>query len=323
LERKEAPLWGGGVIRAGLILVSTFLFVALIPLIGPIFVVLTPLPILYCYSRLGRLRGLTVLCVSSLTAFAILGYAGQSANQPVMFMAGFSGVLISEVLRRHVSVEKTFLLSSSALFCFGAGLVLYHAFQAGLEPWRMIELRVEEVVRENIALYGQMNLPEEQIRMIRENTPRITRLLSGLFPALAFSGAVLTVWVNLFAGRLLFRSNGMVFPDFGDLSVWKSPEKLVWILIAAGAITLFPPAEWVALLGLNLLIVCGLIYMFHGLAIVVFFFQRKQVPPFFQWLFYALLVAQFYLLVIVIALGLFDLWVDFRKRMGKSENLPL
>jgi uncharacterized protein YybS (DUF2232 family) len=86
------------------------------------------------------------------------------------------------------------------------------------------------------------------------------------------------------------------------------------------------PVEGIAIAGMNLLILCGLIYLFQGLAIVAFFFRRKRVPVFFQWLFYALLFVPLYMLVmlvIIIALGLFDMWVDFRKRIGESGNVPV
>ena len=158
MERKEGPIFLGGVIRAGAILTFTFLFVALIPLVGPIFVILTPLPVLYYCSRLGRVRGFTVLSIAYSAAFVILGLLGKSPDQSLMFTIGFTGVLLSEILRQHASVERTFLLASSALFCCGAGLVLYHSYQAGIEPWRMVELRVAEVVRENIKLSAQLNL---------------------------------------------------------------------------------------------------------------------------------------------------------------------
>ena len=309
-------------IRGGAILTFTFLFVALIPIIGPVVVILTPLPTLYYCSRLGRRSGLMVLTVSFLATYGILGLLGQGTNLPVLSMIGFAGVLLSEVLKRNLSVEKTFLLASLALFCCGAGFVLYHAFRAGIAPWRMLELYVAGIVRENIKLYAQLNISEEQVRLIRESAPQITYLFTGIFPALALSGAVFTVWVNLLAGRLLFRRNGVAFPDFGDLAAWKAPERLVWILIAAGGMVIVP-MEGATIVGMNLLILCGLIYLFQGLAIAAFFFRQKRVPVMFRWLFYALLLVQQYMLIIVIAFGLFDMWVDFRKRIGGIKNAPV
>ncbi|MCX5821871.1 MAG: YybS family protein [Deltaproteobacteria bacterium] len=322
MEREKGALFHSDMIRGGAILTLTFLFVALIPFIGPVVVILTPLPILYYCSRLGRRNGLVLLTLSLLATCGILGLLGQGTNLPVLSMIGFAGVLLSEVLKRHLSFEKTFLLASLALFCCGAGFVLYHAFRTGIAPWRMLELYVAGIVRENIKLYAQLNISEEQVRLIRESAPQITYLFTGIFPALALSGAVFTVWVNLLAGRLLFRRTGLPFPDFGDLAAWKAPERLVWILIAAGGMVIVP-LEGAAIVGMNLLILCGLIYLFQGLAIAAFFFRQKQVPAMFRWLFYALLLVQQYMLIIVIAFGLFDMWVDFRKRIGGIKNSPV
>jgi uncharacterized protein YybS (DUF2232 family) len=322
LESEKGPLLHSVMIRGGVILTFTFLFVALIPFFGPIVVILTPLPILYYCSRLGRRNGLVLLTLSLLATYGILGLLEHGTNLPALSMIGFAGVLLSEVLKRHLSVEKTYLLASLALFCCGAGFVLYQAFLAGITPWRILELYVAGIVRENIKLYAQLNISEEQVRLIRESVPQITHLFTGIFPALALSGAVLTVWVNLLAGRLLFRRNGVAFPDFGDLATWKAPERLVWILIAAGG-TVIVPLEGAAIVGMNLLILCGLIYLFQGLAIAAFFFRQKRVPLMFRWLFYALLLVQQYMLIIVIVFGLFDMWADFRKRIGGVKNAPV
>jgi uncharacterized protein YybS (DUF2232 family) len=306
-------------IRSGAVLTLTFLFVALIPFIGPVVVILTPLPVLYYCSRLGRRKGLTVLGVSFLVTYGILVLLGQGANLPVLSMIGFTGVLLTEVLRRHLSVEKTVLLASLALFGCVAGFVLYHAFRTGIAPWQVLELYVAGIVRENIKLYAQLNISEEQVRLIRESAPQITHLFTGIFPSLALSGTMFTVWVNLLAARLLFRRNGIPFPDFGDLAAWKAPEKLVWVLIAAGGMVILP-MEGSAIVGMNLLILCGLIYLFQGLSITAFFFRQKRIPAMFRWLFYTLLLVQQYMLIIVIAFGLFDMWVDFRRRIGGIKD---
>lgn len=322
MEREKGPLFHIGTIRAGGILSLTFLFAALIPYIGPIVVILTPLPVLYYLSLLGRRQGLIVLAVSFLAAYGILSISGQSANLPVLLMICFIGVLLSEILTRHWSIEKTFLLASLALFCSAAGFVLYLAFRTGIAPWKMIEHYVSGIVLENIKLYSQLNIAEEQVRLIRESAPQITHLFTGIFPALAMSGAVFTIWINLLVGRWFFRIKGLTFPNFGDLAAWKAPEKLVWILIAAGGM-IFVPAEGFTIVGLNLLIICGLIYLFQGLAIASFFFREKRIPMIVRWLFYVLILIQQYILIIVIAFGLFDMWVDFRKRIGGIKNVPV
>lgn len=308
-------------IQGSAILTFTFLLVALIPFAGPFVLILTPLPTLYYRSRLGRLRGLTVLAVSILVSYVILDLAGHRANLSVLFMIGFTGVLLSEVLKRNFSVEKTVLLTSLALFCCAAGFVLYHTFRSGIAPWRTVETYVAAMIEENLKLYAQMNISDEQIQMIRENAPQLTHFFTGIFPALALSGIVLTVWVNLLAGRRLFHWSGINFPDFGDLAAWKAPERLIWIVIIGGGL-LFVPMEGTTVVGMNLLIVSGLIYLFQGLAIAAFFFRQKQVPKMFRLLFYGLIMVQQYMLIVLIFFGLFDMWVDFRKRIkGIKDNI--
>ncbi len=296
------------------ILTLTLLAVALIPFIGPIAIIMTPLPILYYCFRLGGMQGLAALAVAFLVASGILNLLGRSANMSAFIMIGFTGVMLSETLKRRYSLEKTFTLASLTLFFCGVGFVLYYASQAGVAPWRMVEMYIEGTIKENLKLYAQMNISEDQITVIRENTMEITRFFTDIFPALTLSGAILTVWLNVLAGRSLLRRHIGKFPDFGDLALWKAPEKLVWLLIVSGSMTL-APIQILDTAGVNILIVCCLIYLFQGLAITSFFFRHKQVPVIFRWLFYVLIVVQQYMVILVIAVGLSDMWIDFRKRM--------
>jgi uncharacterized protein YybS (DUF2232 family) len=202
------------------------------------------------------------------------------------------------------------------------GFILLHSFQTGIPPWQVVGLYVEAVVRENVKLYAQLNLGEDQIGLVRESIPQLTDLFTGIFPALALAGIVLTIWLNLLAGRRLFLRYGVPFPDFGDLAAWKAPDRLIWMLITGGGMMIFP-GEAITVVGMNLLILCSTIYLLQGLAIASFFFRQKKVPAMVRWLFYGLLLIQQYMLIFVIACGLFDLWVDFRKRIGGMKDAPV
>ena len=321
MEREKRSLLGSGMIQGGVILTLAFLFAAAVPHVGPIALIVAPLPVLYFHTRLGRKNGLTVLAVSLTAAYVILSLARQSPNLAVLLMIGFTGVLLSEVLKRRFSVEKTFAISSLALFGCAAGFFLYYAVRSGVTPWRMVEIYVSGIVQENIKLYSQLNLSEEQIQLIRQSAPEIAAVFTGIFPAMTLAGFIFTVWFNLLVGRRLFQINALPFPDFGDLAAWKAPERLVWLLIAAGGMVM-APVEGFGLVGANILILCGVVYLFQGLAIASFFFREKRVPAMIRWLFYLLILIQQYMLILVAALGLFDMWVDFRKRIGRMKNVP-
>lgn len=310
-------------IRGIVFLTLTLLIVALIPFVGPVVIIMTPLPIVYFFSRLGRVRGAAALAVAFFTASVLLGVIGQSANITVLAMICFTGAVLAEVLQRRYSVEKTFLIASLAVFFCGAGVVLAVSWLSNAAPWNILQHYVQGIMDEHLRLSEQLSISADQIALIRENAREITEFFIVVFPALALSGAVLTVWVNVLALRSLLRRQGQAdgFPALGDLSLWKAPEGLVWVLIAAG-VTMLLPFDVIDSIGLNILIVCCLLYLLQGLAIVSFFFQRKRVPPLLRWLFYLLIAVQQYMVILVIAFGLFDLWVDFRKRIAGVKDAP-
>ena len=144
---------------------------------------------------------------------------------------------------------------------------------------------------------------------------RIEPLVDGLiriFPGLMIMGTVLVSWANFLMARIFLMKRGLMSPDESDLRKWQAPEQLVWLLIASG-FALFLFSGTASSLGLNGLIVFGLVYFFQGLAIVAFWLDRKKAPRFFRVLTYTLIALQQYLTLGVALLGLFDMWIDFRK----------
>jgi uncharacterized protein YybS (DUF2232 family) len=320
LEKDKGFFINNAMILGIVILSLTLLVVVLIPFIGPVAIIMTPLPILYYYFRLGRSQGLAALIIAFLVVSGILSLLGRPVNISVLTMICLTGIMLAEVLQRRYSIEKTFVLASLTLFFSGIGFVLYFALQTGTAPTRFVEMYIAGIIKENLKLYEQMNISEDQITVLRENTAEITQFFVGIFPALVLSGAIITVWLNILAGRALLRRPAFGFPEYGDLTLWKAPEKLIWLLIASGLMVI-APIDILETVGINLLIICCLVYLFQGLAIAGFFFKHKKIPTFFRWLFYMLIIVQQYMIVLVIAFGLFDLWVDFRKRITGIKDV--
>jgi len=61
-----------------------------------------------------------------------------------------------------------------------------------------------------------------------------------------------------------------------------------------------------------------LVYFFQGIAVVSFFFQTKRSPTALRMFCYSLIAVQLYFLILVIGLGFFDNWINFRK-LGTHE----
>ncbi|MDD5711746.1 MAG: DUF2232 domain-containing protein, partial [Smithellaceae bacterium] len=188
-------------------------------------------------------------------------------------------------------------------------------------PWQLIGTYVAQSVGENINMYAQMGFPAEQVAILKDNARQIIFFLTNVFPALVLVSISSVVLINLLAARGLLAKQGISFPAFGELALWKSPDHLVWLFIAAGMATLVPLTA-VRYVGINLLVICMFVYLLQGLAIIGFFFRVKQVPVYLRGLFYLLIFLQQYLMILVVALGLFDLWIDFRRFLTPAQSGP-
>lgn len=98
-------------------------------------------------------------------------------------------------------------------------------------------------------------------------------------------------------------------PAFAD---WKAPEILVWLLIAGGFVVVFASGA-AQTAAMNLLVVLLPVYFLQGLAVIDCFFRRKALSPALRVLGYVMVTLVNPLPVLVTGIGVFDLWIDFRK----------
>jgi uncharacterized protein YybS (DUF2232 family) len=96
---------------------------------------------------------------------------------------------------------------------------------------------------------------------------------------------------------------------------------LVWGLIACGFSLFVPGLEGLRAAALNLLLLLAACYFAQGLAVIAFFFHKNNVPRFLRGITYILIVFQQIFTLLVVGLGLFDLWANFR-RLGKEPLTP-
>jgi uncharacterized protein YybS (DUF2232 family) len=289
-----------------------FLAASLIPLLGAFFFILTPLPIIYYYSKTGRIQGFAILLVSLFLVAAVLTISGSLANLPLLFMTGFLGLFLSEIFRKNYSIERTIVYPVTAVLMVWCSFIVIQSLSAGEEPWRIVEDYIGRNIQESIQFYAQLDIPAEQIDFLKDNFKQITNFFANIFPAIVLVSASFVVWLNVLSAREIFQRTGMWCPDFGDLSRWKAPEGLIWLLIAAGGLLLIP-VSLVRIISLNLVIVCMFPYLLQGLSIISYLFKTKNVHRSFRMLCYFLIFAQQYLILLLVAVGVFDLWVDFRK----------
>jgi uncharacterized protein YybS (DUF2232 family) len=235
-----------------------------------------------------------------------------------IFTMGMAGLLIAQIAAQNGSVEKIIIypaLFIIAAICF---YFIYGGFMLSASPWQLVVKYIAATIEENIKLYSQLPLKAEDINFIKDNKKNIIDGFTQIFPSLIIITSTLIIWANFLLGKQILGKAGITWPKITELTRWKSPELIIWIFIISGGL-FFVPHKDINFFSFNIFLVACFIYLLQGLAIVSFFFQNKNVPLFFRYLFYFLIAVQQILMIPIIAIGLFDIWIDFRKYFQKDR----
>ena len=294
------------------IAITTFIFVGSIylPIIGFFSALFIPLPILFYRSKLGRKIGGVVPAVAIIIMLIIAG----RASVDIMFFIAllFLGFILSELLEMNLSIENTILLAAGSVIVTGLAGLLFYSMISNTGVKTLVSDYVSNNLALTLSLYENMGMSEENLRMISSSLEKIHYALVRILPALVTAATLFVSWSSLLIARPLLTGRNLFYPDFGFLSLWRPPESLVWGVIGSGAMLLLPSGG-LKMLGLNGLIVLVTVYFFGGIAIVSFYFENKKFPRMLRIFVYSLIALQQIVLLIVIGIGFFDTWFNFRK----------
>jgi len=282
-----------------------------IPFLGFIISLLIPIPILFYRSKLGRKNGSLVAAGT----FVVISFFLGSVSFDIFFFALLLvlGLALGEMFERALSIEKTILYSCLVLWATAGATLIFASFASGIPITTLISNFVGKNLELSLVFYEKMGVPQEHIQMIQDSSDLIQYAMVRIIPGMATATGLFIAWSNLLVARPVLSAAKIHFPDFGCLNTWKAQEQLVWAAIVCG-IMLLVPEKGIRILGLNGFIILMTIYFFQGIAIVSFFFEKKDIPMLLRVILYCFIGMQFFLILLVIATGFFDMWLDFRKR---------
>ncbi|MFO7685739.1 MAG: DUF2232 domain-containing protein [Desulfobacterales bacterium] len=280
------------------------------PVIGFFCTVIIPLPTIFYRAKHGRAIGGLVPAIALVMLTPMLG--GFSIDLLYFFELVFCGYVLYEMLVLELPVEKTVALTSLVTLAVGLAVVLIYSstIAAGLD--QLVSDYVRRNLEASLRLYESMGVPVDTIAPIRDALDGIQYVLVRIVPALSVSAALFLAWTSLLLARPLLRRHRLYYPDFGRLNLWKAPEQLVWSVIGCGLLLMIPE-NTVKLFGINGLLILMTIYFFQGIAIVSFYFEKKRFPRLLRIILYSLIALQQVVLLVVVGLGFFDMWLNFRK----------
>lgn len=256
---------------------------------------------------LGYQGGVAAVACWALLTSAVLGLVFDART--AVFLLAFGGLptmaAVSALLRHpriEVAVGLATVLSVGALVA-----VLRASFGDLAAVSSAVETSWLKSFDDAIALYGQIGAPNDWLADLSAQREDLISGLLRIFPAVTVI-AVSAVWFF----NLRMSARWADWPQTRDLRRWKLPDELVWIFIASGFASL-TPSEVVSTCASNAFLVMLACYFCQGLAIVSFHLQRLGTPLGLRIASYLLIALQYIVACVVLALGVFDLWGDFRR----------
>lgn len=294
------------------IAITSILFAASIksPVLGFFCTFLVPLPTFFYRSKFGRKIGIAVPGFTIIAMIIILG--GFTFDVFFFIELLLIGFVLSELIELKLSIEKTFIYACIVVLSSSILVVLFYSNITGIQVGSLVSTYIVKNLELTLELYKNIGMPEENIHMISSSMESFQYVLIRIFPALAIASTLFIIWTSLMLAKPLLKTKNLFYPDFGQLNLWKTPEYLVWIAIACGILLLIPDRA-VRLMGINGIIILMTIYFFQGMAIVSFYFAKKQFPRLLRFFLYSLIAIWQVILLIVVILGFFDIWFNFRK----------
>ncbi|MDR3578528.1 MAG: YybS family protein [Oryzomonas sp.] len=286
-----------------------------IPPLGFFSGILAPFPVMYFHLRHGRVIAAIIL-LAAVTALTAL--FGVNAAAVYLLQCGIMALLLPELLLRGYGAARSIAWTTAVNIAVLAVAAVIFTQVSGQDLQRSLSGEISTSIARALALYEQSGVKGDDLSMVKQSMDMAAALLIRIYPSLV------TILLGIMAGcnlALIRRPAFLMGYRFqlGDFKELRLPEPLIWVLIVAG-FALLAPDPIVTTPALNVLAVTTTLYFLQGLAVVLTLFARQTFAGIMRVFLWVMLLLQPYLAAIIAAIGIFDIWGDFRTPK-KKENL--
>jgi uncharacterized protein YybS (DUF2232 family) len=286
------------------------LFVAgVIHPIGQLLALFTPVPLILVSVRNGSADGLITRAVSGVIMAAL---GGWQAAAVLVLSFGLMAIGASEGMRRKWKPEQTSLLGGLLPIAVLAVIVVFYLVRVGKNPITEVEAYLREIIANAAKTYTTMGFTEMAATISSISDP-VIYYFARLLPGITIATSVIQAACCFVIARAMLMRKPVTEPAPAQTSFvsWHAPDSWVWGLIAALALIVVPQ-ETARLAGWNIAILFAVLYLAQGSAIVEHYLKKAGIKAIGRGLLLVLILAM-PSIVFVIALGIVDIWADFRK----------
>ncbi|MDO3377041.1 YybS family protein [Geoalkalibacter halelectricus] len=309
MEQRTLVIFGAAVVTAALFLGSQ-----LVPPLALLLNLIGPVPAAYAHMRFGALAGAAVIALSCAALMVLLP---PILSLGFLLQYGIAAFCVPLLLRRGLTWDRAIIGTIGIGLAIAMPLLMAVASGQGLGASGLVRQEAGRAIAQALHYHEETGAGAQDREALEQTLVTMAEAFVLIYPAVAIVvlgilAAVVIMLLQVFA-KGHYHIHG---PPFAQ---WKAPDFLVWGVIAAGfGLVLNNPA--VKVVAANALVILLPVYFVQGLAVVTHFLRRKAVSPMLRSLAYFLIFILNPLPLLVTVMGVFDIWIDFRKpRINKTS----
>jgi len=312
--------------RLNLALLTLFTFLSLVftifvPFIGIVGLALLPVPatlLILC----GRIRDGTICAVIACIVLIILDYI-------IAPVAVILIIAVSFIYRNSISKDKSKLFTVSSIFLVFCGAALLYIILVSAigrinfvsELFRSYNSYIDGMsANQFISGYASlMSVDQSQFDLILKQTQNILRFIPYIAPGILIVSFVIVSVINYAATSAVLRRYNINIKPFSSFNELDLPWYYCWGAILGLVLVLVPSTgqnfdKLVDVIGFNLIIIFGLLYLVLGISVLWGILERFKVPFIWRISIFIILGLFFGFAILILPfLGLIDIWVNFRR----------
>lgn len=271
-----------------------------------------PLLVFIFITRYGLYIGRRFILAG--VGLALLGGLLTQAVDTLLFSFSLipAGYILAQSGMRGDSPAVSGLKSAATQAACWVILIAVFGITTGESPYGSLINTLDSGIDEALIHYKQNEtLAPDAMVMLEATLHQMKAVIPVIMPALFLSCALFSTWFTMVLGnRLAYRLTQKEI--WRGYRFWQLPDKLIWLGIIC-AILAFVPSGPLRGVAVNLLILLSVVYCFQGLAVCVFFMNKWNVPLLFRSFIYVMIIFQSFGTLLLLVLGVADIWLDFRK----------
>lgn len=309
------PMIESGILAAAAVVLALISF--FIPVLGSFTIAVIPLPVIVLIMRHGVRWGVMATII---TAVLVGMFAGPLPAINIMALCGLLGIALGYSYRRRFSAVKAIVIGSTAgilalLVSLGISFVVL-----GVNPINMETEFMNKTIEQAIMMEKEAGLSETELAEVRTMLEDGVSMAVKMLPAAFALAEIVLAYINfIVAGMVLRRLGETDLPTLPPLKEWRMPGIVIYVFLLSLVGQYWGVTREIEMLNnisLNLHLLSLFFGFLQGLALLFYFAERFKLSNFIRGII-LLMILMTGLFQFVGILGLFDIAIDYRRRLGK------